>query len=82
MDLAHHDITVAFAEYKDRLHALRHSDSQFADLVASYYAVDDEIVKAEQGVQPHDDQYMDELKMRRVHFKDQVYARLRGQAAP
>ncbi len=79
MDLAHHDLAVAFAPYKDKLHRLRAHDTDFADLVRQYETVDAAITAAEQGVAPHDDRFVEELKVRRVHVKDKVFARLRAE---
>jgi len=45
-----------------------------------YEAIDEEVLKIEQNVEPVSDQYAEELKFRRVHLKDQLYEMLLGHA--
>ena len=68
-----HDLPHEFPEHRDLIEKLRADDAEFARLYQEYDALDDEILKIEQNVEPVSDAYAEELKMKRVHLKDQLY---------
>lgn len=82
MDIEHHrDLAHEFPELKQRIHELKLADAAFRDLYREYQDVDDEIYRIEQEIEARSDAYTEDLKRRRVHLKDQLYAVLTGRAA-
>lgn len=73
-----HDLPHEFPEYRDVIQQLRDSNGEFARLYEEYEALDDEILKIEQNVEPVSDFYAEDLKKRRVHLKDQLYFMLKN----
>jgi len=60
----------------EQIHALKVSDPAFAELLARYDAVNDEIHVAETNVQPTAQDHETELRKRRLAIKDQIAAAL------
>jgi len=73
-----HDLPHEFPEYVEAIQQLRESDGEFARLYQEYEALDEEILKIEQNIEPVSDAYAEELKKRRVHLKDQLYLTLKN----
>jgi uncharacterized protein YdcH (DUF465 family) len=69
-----HDLVHEFPEYEDRIQELKMSDSRFAELYDEYHKVNDEVWRIEEGIENTDDFYLEELKKRRLHYKDELYA--------
>ena len=72
----HHALLNEFPEFKDRIHELKVSHPHFASLYKEYQEVDKEIYRIEEQIENHSDQYTEDLKKRRVHLKDELYALL------
>ena len=68
-----HPLAIDFPEHKATIHALKSGNSHFGRLFDEYEQVDRDIVRAEQGLDHLGDLKLDELKMRRVHLKDELY---------
>lgn len=77
----HHDLIHEFPEYRDRIHALKVSDSRFAQLFAEYHELDREVRRHEVDVEPVADEYLEALKKKRLHLKDELYAMILGRSA-
>lgn len=73
----HHDLAHEFPEYKDQIHALKISDPHFARLFDEYEDLDKEIYRIEEQIENTSDSYMEELKMKRVKLKDELYTMLK-----
>ena len=69
-----HDLLHEFPEYQGKIDALKQSNEDFARLMGEYDELDQEIRELEVHDQPVSDLYMEELKKKRVHLKDQLYA--------
>ncbi|MEJ2107009.1 MAG: DUF465 domain-containing protein [Acidiferrobacteraceae bacterium] len=80
MTLEHHPLVREFPEYQDRIHELKVSDPEFRELFDEYHDVDQEIYRHEQDIEPTSDEYLEPLKMRRVHLKDKLYEMIRRPA--
>ncbi len=74
----HHDLAHELPDQQALIARLRAVDEEFNRLMQAYDALDEEILRAEQKVTPHSDFYEEELKKKRVHLKDQLYAKLRA----
>ena len=72
-----HDLPHEFPRQKDVIEKLLQENPEFAKLQAEYDALDEEILKIEQNVEPVSDAYAEQLKMKRVHLKDQLYHMIR-----
>lgn len=72
-----HDLPHEFPEHAELIQSLRSAGGEFAKLYDEYDALDAEILQIEQNVEAVSDAYAEELKMRRVHLKDQLYALLK-----
>lgn len=81
MTVHHHDLGTEFPQFKEAIHDLKASDHHFAKLFAEYEAIDKEIVRIEQDIQPTSDEYAEEQKKKRVALKDELYQMLKAHAA-
>ena len=71
-----HDLVHELPEYKDRIHELKMSDVRFATLYDEYHDLDNQVRHIEEGIENTDDFYLEELKKKRLHHKDELYAML------
>ncbi|MGF1642457.1 MAG: YdcH family protein [Thiotrichales bacterium] len=76
-----HDLPHEFPEHQGLINELLQTDLHFVSLYKEYDALDEEILKIEQNVEPVSDAYAEELKLKRVHLKDKLYQLLRTRAA-
>lgn len=78
MPLSHHPLIKEFPAYQDRIHELKFSDRHFTRLINEYEELDKEIYRAESDEEPTDDAHNNEMGIRRVHLKDQIFAIIKG----
>lgn len=69
-----HDLHHEFPEYYDRIHELKTNNSHFARLFEEYHDLNREILRIEEGVENTTDEYLEELKKKRLLFKDKLYS--------
>lgn len=67
-----HDLVHEFPEHKERIHELKMSDKHFTHLYDKYNGINDEIIKIEEGLETPSDDYVEELKIQRLHLKDEI----------
>ncbi|MCF8706313.1 hypothetical protein SAMN02927924_03517 [Sphingobium faniae] len=67
-----HTLGEEFPDQMDKIHALKVSDPIFAQLLAAYDEVNDEIHVVETNVQPTSQDRETELRKRRLAIKDQI----------
>ncbi len=72
----HHDLLHDFPEYKDKIDELKAQDAEFARLCQEFDAIDEELLRIQQEIETPSDVYVENLKKKRVHLKDRLYARL------
>lgn len=63
-------------EFPDHHHTIRHlkmHDAHFTKLFDSYHEVDSEVRQIEENNSPVEDDYLESLKKRRLHLKDQLF---------
>lgn len=75
-----HTLGEEFPGQMDSIHALKISDPNFAQLLADYDEVNDEIHLAETNVQPTSQDHETALRKRRLAIKDQIAQALRQTA--
>ncbi|MBL8501487.1 MAG: DUF465 domain-containing protein [Nitrosomonas sp.] len=68
-----HDLHHEFPEYYDRIHELKTNNSHFARLFGEYHDLNREILRIEEGVENTTDEYLEELKKKRLLYKDKLY---------
>lgn len=68
-----HDLHHEFPEYYDRIHELKASNNHFARLFEEYHDINREILRIEEGVENTSDDYLEELKKKRLAHKDKLY---------
>jgi uncharacterized protein YdcH (DUF465 family) len=73
-----HPLARDFPEFKDKIHALKTSNSHFARLHTEYEHVDKAVVRLETGVEHSSDAELEAKKLKRVHLKDELYAMLKA----
>jgi uncharacterized protein YdcH (DUF465 family) len=78
MPLEKHDLLHELPEYKDRIHELKISDKHFAKIFSEYHEVDHEIHRIEEGIETPSDEYVEELKKKRLLMKDELFAMLQA----
>lgn len=72
-----HDLATEFPEYKEQIHHLKMNDRHFARLFDEYHEVDSQLHRIEQEIEVHADDFVESLKLRRLHLKDDLYGMLR-----
>ncbi|TXS90764.1 DUF465 domain-containing protein [Parahaliea maris] len=73
-----HSLINDFPEFRDRIHDLKMSDVNFASQLEKYTELDKEIIRIEEGIENASDDFLEGLKMKRVHLKDELVDKLRG----
>ena len=74
-----HDLIHEFPEHKDRIHELKLSNAQFAEMIDEYHKLDHEIHRIETGVENSSDEYIEEQKKQRLLLKDRMYEMIRAE---
>ena len=66
-----------FSEYRDQITQLKTEDPRFAQIFDDHDALDARIKRMESHVEPATHLEIEQLKKKKLHLKDQVYAVLR-----
>jgi len=74
MQIEKHDLVHEFPEHKERIRLLKMTDNHFSRLFSEYHEVDHEVHKIEEGSENTADEYLEELKKKRLNYKDNLYA--------
>ena len=72
-----HDLANELPEFKEQIHKLKMEDRHFSRLYEEYQEVNLTIQRSEQEIEVHSDEYMEELKLKRLHLKDALFKMLR-----
>jgi len=73
-----HDLHTEFPQFEEKIHSLKVSDNHFKKLFDEYHEANKEIHRIEAGVESTKDEVLTELRLTRLHLKDQLYAILNG----
>lgn len=79
MQIMHHPLADELPQYKDQIHDLKLSNSHFRRLAREYEVIDKTIVRAEQGIDTINDDFLSRIKKERLHLKDQIYQMIKKQ---
>lgn len=82
MLIENHSLARELPEYKERIHELKMNNRHFHRLFDEYHDVDHEVHRIEQGVENTSDVYLEDLKKKRLHLKDELYAMLKEAWSP
>jgi hypothetical protein len=74
-----HDLIHELPEYKDRIHELKMSNNHFAHQFDKYHEVDHEVIRIEEGIETTSDEYLEELKKKRLALKDELFEMLKAE---
>ncbi len=78
MPIEHHDLVHELPEYRDEIRTLKMQDARFSKLFEEYHHVTKHLEKMEAEIEPASTQTEEELKVKRLHLKDQLYTMLRA----
>jgi len=68
-----HDLAHELPEFKERIHELKVSNRHFAKLFDEYDELDHQVRRCEADIEVHADDYVEELKKKRLALKDELY---------
>jgi uncharacterized protein YdcH (DUF465 family) len=72
-----HDLIHELPEYSERILKLRAENQQFERLHDQYNELDQQILKMEEGYETPSDDYLEELKKKRLNLKDQLLSMIK-----
>lgn len=78
MIIDRHSLAKELPEFKQQIHDLKMSDKHFSRLADEYHDLDNEIIRIEEGVENTSDEYVDNLKKKRLDLKDQLFTMLKA----
>lgn len=73
-----HNLINELPEYRDRIHDLKMSNKHFANQYDKYHEIDNQVIRIEEGIENTSDEYLEELKKKRLAFKDELFAMIRN----
>lgn len=74
MPIENHSLANELPEHKDSIHQLKTTNMHFLKLFNEYHDVDKDVHRIESGVENTSDQYLETLKLQRLHLKDEMLA--------
>ncbi|MEY2890925.1 MAG: hypothetical protein RJA98_833 [Pseudomonadota bacterium] len=75
MTVEHHPLITDFPELRERIHALK-TNAHFSTLAAEYEGLDKAVVRFETRVENCSEEALEQLKLKRVRLKDELYTLL------
>jgi len=75
--IENHSLVHEFPEHKKAIHSLKTGNHHFAKLFDEYHDVDKEIHRIEEGVETSADPYLENLKKKRLHLKDELFSMIK-----
>jgi uncharacterized protein YdcH (DUF465 family) len=68
-----HDLRHEFPQFEQKITELKTSDNRFKNLFDTYHDLNKQVYRIESNVEAHGDEYLKELRHKRVLIKDQIY---------
>jgi uncharacterized protein len=75
-----HDLAHELPEFRDLIHELKVSSRHFAKLFDEYDELDHQIRRCEAEIEVHADDFVEELKKKRLALKDELFHILKENA--
>ncbi|WP_137700171.1 YdcH family protein [Marimonas lutisalis] len=69
-----HELHEEFPEFAEKMTELKTSDAHFAKLADEYHELNRAVHRAETNVEPMEELAEVELRKKRAHLKDEIYA--------
>ncbi len=79
MPLGKHDLIHELPEYKDRIRELKMTNRRFATQFEKYHDTDHAVLRVEEGFENTSDEYLEELKKKRLALKDELFAMIKAE---
>ncbi len=73
-----HELAAEFPELKDRIHEMKIGNGHFARLFDEYHDINREVHRVEAAGINTDDATFEDLKLKRLNLKDELYKMLQG----
>ncbi|WP_339721843.1 DUF465 domain-containing protein [uncultured Paraglaciecola sp.] len=73
MNIEKHTLLNDFPDHHHTIRHLKMNDNHFAKLFDEYHEIAGEVHAIEESNQPVADEYLETLKKRRVHLKDELF---------
>ena len=80
MPLENHSLINEFPEMREQIHQMKMGNNHFARLFNEYDAIEHEVHRIESGAEAASDARLEELKKKRLHLKDELFAMLKKAA--
>jgi uncharacterized protein len=80
MPVENHSLLNEFPEMREQIHALKQKDAHFARLFAEYDTIEHSVHRIESGAEASSDDYLEELKKKRLKLKDKLFLLLKKAA--
>jgi len=77
MTVENHSLHNEFPDMADQIRALKMKDRHFARLFDEYDEIDKEVRKIEEDMEATSEERLENLKMQRLHLKDDLFAMLK-----
>ena len=74
-----HDLHHEFPEFEKEIHDLKMTDGHFKRLFADYDELAHKMVRIQQNIETPSDDFIESLKIKRLHLKDELYYMLKNQ---
>ena len=68
-----HDLHHEFPEFDSKIHELKISNHHFKKLFDEYHEINNTIHRIETGAESAKDEVLNEYRIKRVHFKDELF---------
>ena len=79
MPLEKHDLIHELPEYKDRIRELKMTNRRFATQFEKYHDTDHAVLRVAAGFENTSDEYLEELKKKRLALKDELFAMIKAE---
>lgn len=71
--ITRHNLTLEFPEFEEKVNNLKIENSHFKKLFHEFDSLDHEIYRIECDAEPATDETLNDLRIKRVHLKDEIY---------
>lgn len=71
-----HDLRHEFPDMEDKIHEMKVSNNHFKKLFDTYHEINNEIHRIETGAENTTDEVLTDLRKKRLHLKDELFAML------
>ena len=78
MSIENHSLHHEFPEFNQQIHDLKISNRHFLKLFDAYHDVDRVVRNYENEVEVTTNEHLEELKLRRLHLKDELFTMLKA----